>query len=135
VRKERPPKKDPSSAPKPRKRREPGAEPEPARELTRTVDWDPYKVTEEELLALLPGRSITWQTSYGYETANIPPLDVEVEIMDKKTKKPKVVKRRNPHIFISESQSEETEGERIFNFCDPYVGFRAAFVAAIVQVG
>lgn len=126
------PVKDPSAPPKPRKRREEGEAP---REVQPNIDWDPYEITEDQLLAVLPGRTITWQTRYGYETAIVPPLEVEKEILNKKTGKTRTITVRNPNIFISESKSQETEGERIFNFCDPLGGYRATFVAAIVRVG
>jgi hypothetical protein len=126
------PKKDPNEAPKPRRRREEGEAP---REITPNIDWDPYEITDDDLLAILPGKTITWQNQYGYESGNVPPLEIDVEILDKKNNKTRKVRKRNPSIFISESQSKDTEGERIFNFCDPVVGFRATFIAAIVRIG
>lgn len=137
VEKPQPPKQRgrPSRQPKEEGDVKPRREPGEKRVPKSNLNWDPYKVTDEEILAVVAGRSITWENSMGYETGRVPPMEVDREILDRKSGKTRTVRERNKHLFISVSTSKDTEGERILNFCDAIGGFRAAYVAAIVEVG
>lgn len=92
---------------------------------------DPYGATDSEIINAVRGHKIVWTNSLAPDDPDTGyvPLEVETRMV-----KGRVIEQTCP-VTITQSKSEDTLGERMLNFCDPEVGFRAVFVGAIIRIG
>lgn len=97
------------------------------------LPFDPYTSSDDDVLEAIRGRRIVWVNSLDPEnpcSGHVP--RAPVPRVSEKTGK--LLPAAIDYTEIKLSRSEDTLGERILNFCDPNVGFRALFVGAIIRV-
>lgn len=105
-----------------------------AERVAKPLPFDPYKTLDEDVIAAVRGKRVVWINSLDSDNpceARVPNAPRPQHTLPSG----KLSKKKFDHTFISLSKDEDTLGERILNFCDPGVGFRACHVGAIIRVG
>ena len=105
-----------------------------AERVAKPLPFDPYNSKDEEVIAAVRGKRVIWINSLDSDNPSegrVPQKPRDPHLLPSG----KLSKKKFDHTFISLSKDEDTLGERILNFCDPGVGFRACFIGAIIRVG